>query len=167
VLGTFGRPLDTFANFKYSLPLFNAFFKIGSTFPRGTHSTLSKLLNPRFAVPAAMMFGVVDWLRCPAGDVKEYIEHLVARDLSLLLILARDMADRSLKHVLPQIKVPTLIFAGGLDAFAPPQIAGEMRSLIPGNEFVCVDGGTHVALVEHPEVLATAVSRFLKSNGIC
>jgi len=63
---------------------------------------------------------------------------------------------------IPKIDVPTLIIHGDADRIVPIHAAGEkMHQLIPGSEYVVVEGGPHCITWTHPEVVNEALLKFL------
>src|SRR2546428_815329 len=62
---------------------------------------------------------------------------------------------------LPHVNVPTLIVAGTEDTFTPYWLSQEMHSRIPDAELLTVPGGTHVAPIEHPELITLRLEKFL------
>ncbi|MBK7975953.1 MAG: alpha/beta hydrolase [Deltaproteobacteria bacterium] len=66
----------------------------------------------------------------------------------------------------PGVRVPTLIVAGEKDPFTPPAVAWEMHREIRGSEILVVPNGTHVAQVEHPDLVALRIEKFLSDHGI-
>lgn len=57
------------------------------------------------------------------------------------------------------IKVPTLIIAAKHDVIVPPEMGKRYRSLIPGSQFVCIDGAAHMAPWEQPRQVAAHIMR--------
>jgi len=57
--------------------------------------------------------------------------------------------------------VPTLIVAGTDDTFTPYWLSEEMHARIRGSELLTVPGGTHVAPIEHPELITLRLEKFL------
>lgn len=62
---------------------------------------------------------------------------------------------------LPQVKAPTLIIAGALDQGAPVSMSETMASQIPGATLVVLEGASHLAVAEQPEMFISAVQQFL------
>ncbi len=69
--------------------------------------------------------------------------------------------EHSAEHVLPTIRVPTMITAGTHDRMTPPALAEHMRAVVPGAELFVIPRGTHYAPVEFPDMLNDAIARFL------
>lgn len=62
---------------------------------------------------------------------------------------------------LPQIRVPTLVLAGGADRNAPAPMMEKMASKIPGARYVRFDGAGHLANMEQPRVFDAALMEFI------
>ncbi len=65
----------------------------------------------------------------------------------------------SMPAMLPQLKVPTLIFQGSRDKAVPEQFAQRACALIPQSKVVMVDSG-HFIPLNNPEVVAAELLRF-------
>ena len=65
----------------------------------------------------------------------------------------------SMPAMLPQLKVPTLIFQGSRDKAIPEQFAQRACALIPQSKVVMVDSG-HFIPLNNPEVVAAELLRF-------
>lgn len=68
------------------------------------------------------------------------------------------LAEHDARDVLPTLRCPALVIAGSRDHLTPPKVAHEMVAQIPGAEYREVEGGTHFALIEQPEL----VNRWLR-----
>jgi 3-oxoadipate enol-lactonase len=66
---------------------------------------------------------------------------------------------------LTQIRVPTLIIAGALDAGAPVAMAEAIAERIAGSELAVFEQASHLSVVEQPEQFAEAVKAFLARVG--
>ncbi|SPF31207.1 alpha/beta fold hydrolase [Pontivivens insulae] len=62
-----------------------------------------------------------------------------------------------------ELAVPTLVIAGKQDAMYPIAIQAEAALLAPNGHFAPV-GGKHISVVEHPEHVAEALTRFIASE---
>ena len=63
--------------------------------------------------------------------------------------------------LLPKVEVPTLIVVGDEDLVTPPDVAEEMRALIPRAELAIIPHAGHLSNIEQPERFTDAVARFL------
>jgi pimeloyl-ACP methyl ester carboxylesterase len=64
---------------------------------------------------------------------------------------------------LGEIRCPTLVIGGTADRLTPPKYVVYLRDHIPDAELVLVDGAGHMVMLEKPEVVAKAISRFIAS----
>jgi pimeloyl-ACP methyl ester carboxylesterase len=62
---------------------------------------------------------------------------------------------------LREVRCPTLVIGGTADVLTPPKYAIYLRDHIPGAELVLVDAAGHMVMLEKPEVVAKAVSKFI------
>jgi pimeloyl-ACP methyl ester carboxylesterase len=81
-------------------------------------------------------------------------------DPRLFLGMLRHASEHTAFDHLPEIEVPSLVVAGTADTFTPYWLSEEMRDRIPGAEMLTVPGGTHVAPIEHPELIALRLEKF-------
>ncbi len=143
----------------------------------GFISTLRKLVrsNPRLAR------GV--WARLPAGpvaklamamgelnrdlnpdDIHPYFEHLsrLEPDFSLRLLHA---AGQHTLNELERVRVPALVIAGSRDTFVPAAESRFLADTLPRAQFHLVEGGSHAAPIEYPELFSSKISSFLRQLG--
>lgn len=67
--------------------------------------------------------------------------------------------------VLQQVKVPTLVLCGALDAWSPPTQHQAMADCIPGRPAVmAIAECGHMAMQEQPEAVAQAMRQWLSAN---
>lgn len=74
------------------------------------------------------------------------------------------LSAHSARHILPKVKVPTLITAGDADAMTPLSAAREMQSLIEGSELFVVPDGTHYTTMEYPDIINAKIEEFIKEK---
>jgi class 3 adenylate cyclase len=75
--------------------------------------------------------------------------------------LARMNKEIDVRHVLPAIRVPTLIVRGSDDTVIPRDAARYMADQIPGARLVEVQGAGHLTTGTPAQAIATEVERFL------
>jgi len=61
-----------------------------------------------------------------------------------------------------EIRLPTLIIAGGPDSHVPQDLLAELADRIPGGRIVTIPAGHHIH-AERPEEFVAAVHAFLKA----
>jgi len=62
---------------------------------------------------------------------------------------------------LEEVRCPTLVIGGTADRLTPPKYSIYLRDHIPGAELVLVDAAGHMVMLEKPDVVAKAVSKFI------
>ena len=72
--------------------------------------------------------------------------------------------NEDLTHLLPNIKVPTLIFWGTLDTATPIADGRKMEKLIPDSGLIEYPGATHFSYLENIQHFNTVVNEFLKND---
>ncbi len=70
------------------------------------------------------------------------------------------------RALLPQIRVPTLVLAGGDDMVAPPAVMQRMAAKIPGAEYVCLPGCGHLGPMDQPAEFNAALLSFLQGHAL-
>lgn len=70
------------------------------------------------------------------------------------------------RALLPQIRVPTLVLAGGDDMVAPPAVMERMAAKIPGAQYVCLPGCGHLGPMDQPAEFNAALLSFLQQNDL-
>lgn len=63
------------------------------------------------------------------------------------------------------LTLPTLILAGADDRKTPPDLQRELADLVAGAEFQLLRGGSHLAMLTHPDHFAAALAAFLVRIG--
>jgi pimeloyl-ACP methyl ester carboxylesterase len=67
---------------------------------------------------------------------------------------------------LPEIRVPTLLVAGGDDRVAPAEVMQRMAQKVPGAEFVLLDGCGHLGPMDQPDPFNEALAQFLERHEL-
>jgi len=62
---------------------------------------------------------------------------------------------------LGEVRCPTLAIGGTADRLTPPKYSVYLRDHIPGAELVLVDAAGHMVMLEKPEVVSRAISKFI------
>lgn len=166
MLGTHGRPLDTF----FSAPIFTkvafrALFEVANRKPHWLNDGNALAMgNPWFRSLAgrlAGLSGVVNGGLMPAPMIDAYLHHMARLDARVFFNMCRWMAFHSVEDHLEQVAAPTLVVAGTHDYFTPLWLSEEMADRVPGAELLVVPGGSHAALVEQPELVNLRIEAFL------
>ncbi len=161
MFGTFGLPLDTFMDSKYSRGVLTTITRLAKKGGRRS----SRMLLPLYASPMAFDFGrlmgMVDPYYSDRRDINAYMEHLGYMNPQAFMRMVELMADHNLEDFLPEITAPTLVFAGEKDLFTPLHRSQRMVELIPDAELIVLAEGSHAAIVEHPDTINRRLDRFL------
>jgi aminoacrylate hydrolase len=102
------------------------------------------LMAPRIDL-AAFTEVAEAWTRL---DLEVYARHFEALD-------AHDAWD-----LLPDIRTPSLLIAGGRDRLTPPHLSERIADGIPGADFALIEEATHFGLIEEPEAIAARILAF-------
>lgn len=70
-------------------------------------------------------------------------------------------ATADLYQTTATLTLPSLVLAGADDRKCPPDLQRELADLIAGSSFHLLRGGSHLAMLTHPDVFAEALSSFL------
>lgn len=66
---------------------------------------------------------------------------------------------------LEKIEIPTLLICGKYDNLTPPSVMKDMYHKIKNAEFVEIQNAGHMAPIENPDEVNSAISKFLKKIG--
>jgi pimeloyl-ACP methyl ester carboxylesterase len=72
------------------------------------------------------------------------------------------MARRDSRPGLPAITCPTLVLVGDGDQLTPPELAQEMKALIPTSRLVTVPDCGHLSTIERPEAVNRALVEWMQ-----
>lgn len=75
------------------------------------------------------------------------------------------LVNEDLKHLLPEIKVPTLLIWGEKDDATPLSDAKIMEKLIPYAGLVNIKGGSHYVFLEQPFYINKIINTFLNGGN--
>lgn len=82
-------------------------------------------------------------------------------DMHLYLELLKKLGEHDGWSLLPKINVPTLLLSSSNDFMAPPSAMRRMAESIPNAELAVINGGSHYAAVEFPELVNRHLEAFL------
>jgi len=158
--GSYGNPLRTFHNrrtLEAALPWIS--FAVNRA-PRLIGGVWRNLVPTRLAYAIAARLEINGEL-VRLEDFMPYLEHIAGVDLPLFLEMLGHAGRHSAREILPTVDVPTLIVAGDRDNFTPFALSEEMHRMIPGAELLVVEGGSHTAPIERPQLVDDAVARLV------
>jgi pimeloyl-ACP methyl ester carboxylesterase len=74
----------------------------------------------------------------------------------------RELARHDAHDLLPEVRCPTLVVAGGKDLLTPPAAARRMAEVLPDAELVIIPDASHFGVIEHGPALWDPVDRLLQ-----
>ena len=162
VLGTAGAPLKTFMGMSNGQPIFDVITDLATRSGPRTEGLFRSFLRwPRMDGVARAIWQVHPRL-APAGDLRRYLHHMSGMSLKTFARMVVALGEHSAWDLLPEVRVPTLIIGGQLDAFSPVDLSNKMNSLLPDSELLMLPDATHAGLIEQPDTINLAVRRFLR-----
>ncbi len=165
--GTSGKPFDTAFDSRWSAVLVPRVLTLLSKLER--HGAA---VGPRLAT-APGVARAFTWLCRGLGMMSDEVdvdafrdvaEEWTQLDFSVYADTFAGLGEHDATDLLPTIKTPTLLVAGGRDPFTPARLARRMASVMPDAEFALVPEATHFGLIEQPEAIADHVARFLRGR---
>ncbi len=100
------------------------------------------------------------------ADIRRYVDHFSQVDPETIRQIALHANAHSAEDLLPSIRVPTLVVAGGRDTFCPPRLALGAHSRIPGAELLYLPTAGHTGLFEQPQAVNDGIVAFLARQGL-
>lgn len=160
ICGSYGRPLDTFHGNDLLNRAFPLLHRAVMRFPSGSQRFWSSVVGLDVVYLIALL-REVDGRIVRREDFKPYFDHLGRMDLRVFVRVLDDVRNHTVEPRLPQIETPTLIIGGDRDTFTPVDLSHRMAELIPGAELCIIPGASHVAPIEHRELIELRVEKFL------
>lgn len=134
------------------------------------HPKFARALWARVPVGVALrvagLIGDINIRAVRVEDVAPYFQHVVHVDFEMFLRMLNSAGEHSAEDVLPTISVPTLIMAGQRDTITPAALSRAMQQAIVGSTLCLIEGGTHIAPLEHRELFAERISAFLNESPV-
>jgi pimeloyl-ACP methyl ester carboxylesterase len=98
------------------------------------------------------------------GIVKDLRRVIADTPPASIAVAQRAMAARpDMTHLLPQIKVPSLVVAGVDDALIPAHEMRQIAAAIPNGKYVEIPTAGHMSTIENPDAVNKALRDFVKS----
>jgi len=146
---------------------------VGATLPvavRGLHRAaplidrtvlpvLQWLAAMRYAGKALRLAGVVTG---EPPNVPEAVRAFLTLDPDVFLQMTLWADDHDTEDLLAQVRVPTLVIAGGRDMITRPPVARHIAATIPGASYQEITGATHYGVMEFPETYARGIDEFVR-----
>jgi len=106
-------------------------------------------------------------LMAPHADVdtfRDVAEEWLSLDLGVYAEIFEHLGEHDAWDVVPTVKTPTLIIAGGADRLTPLHLAERMAKEMPNASLELLPEATHFGLIEFPEAIGEAVARFARER---
>lgn len=164
--GTFGKLTETFYNLPIAKQIFELIFLFNHNFPSMANKIAKLIASNPFWFQAGSMLKMMNPSLVDKSIVKEYMDHIASINPVLLANLVKSLQEHNAEADLKEIKVPTLIFAAEDDTFTPVWLSRKKHHLIPQSELMVIKKGSHVALIEQPELINLRIEKFLKEHQL-
>lgn len=158
--GSFGRPLDTFHDSPALSAIFPALRAAVLAYPELARLAFRTVLPSRLALAVGWQIEVNRQLLRPE-HLRRYLDDLAEVDPTVFVRTLASAAAHDAWPTLGGIAVPTLVVAGEKDGFTPMWLSERMWQAIPGADLLVLPAGTHTGLLEHPELVALRLEKFL------
>ena len=119
-----------------------------------TFKTMKWLCNT--FLPKAKAQAIIDRRRKGAGS-SDY-----SNASPMMRAILSKVVNEDLKHLMPGIKAPTLLFWGNMDTATPLSDAKTMERLIPDAGLVVAHGTGHFSFLENPGLFTAVIKNFFK-----
>ena len=166
MLGSAGRTLETFYDFKYSPYFFRAAARMFDRMGDRAHYVVRPLLESPLAWVFARQAALVDPYYARQEDMLKYMRHLASLDMRVFLRSVLNTQEHDAWDTLPHIQVPVLVVAAERDTFTPIWLSRKIVASIPGAELLVLADATHAALIEQPETIHHRLDRFLAERRV-
>jgi len=88
----------------------------------------------------------------------------VELDLNAYAEIFERLAEHDARELLAEVRAPTLVVAGGLDRFTPPEHSHQMADEIEGAELFVLPEATHFGPLEYPDEIVERIERFFSER---
>jgi pimeloyl-ACP methyl ester carboxylesterase len=161
--GAPGHVIDTFHDRTTLRHVFPWVRRLVLRYPELARLAFRAVVPTEFALQYALAFEV-DAARVDRADLVRYLQDLGRVDPTLFVRLLASAAEHDATEHLSRVNVPALVVAGERDSFTPMRRSLDMHRRLPGSELLVVPGGTHVAPLEDPGLVAARVRGFLSAR---
>lgn len=96
-----------------------------------------------------------------AREFRRLAEEFSAVDLEIYFRTLALLGRHDASHVLPKVRVPTLLVAGSRDPLTPRAVLERVAKRVPNAELWIVPGATHYAAAEYPDLISRRIESFL------
>jgi len=97
-------------------------------------------------------------------ELIEFFKEMVRRnDKDYYTKVTVSVLNSDYRHVLPQIRVPTLILVGEYDVTTPPRLTEYLVNKIPKSTLRIIDNSAHLTKMENPDEFNRYIIEFLQN----
>jgi pimeloyl-ACP methyl ester carboxylesterase len=164
VLGSFGRPLDTFWDSQIAAKLFPFIHAAATAAPEFWGRITEQVVKPGLAHQVASTLGIINGRLAQLKDMHDYFHHISRVPVDLFFHLGKDAGEHTCEDLLPDIQCPVLIVGGENDKFTPVWLSEEMHRRVPGSELLVIREGSHAAVIEQPELINLRLEKFIRER---
>jgi len=101
-----------------------------------------------------------NYQRLAASDFDVYMRQLSRVNPELFVAMLEQAHRHCAADVLPDVRVPTMVIAGGRDNFVPLSVMRELAFAIPGARWEMIPEATHALPAEYPAEVTRRVEAF-------
>ena len=136
---------------------------VADMFGMTTPELVPYLFHDQSNVAAQRMLGVSALLSNKDDRTEEQVEFLIglARGFRTVAKFLFPIPENGLERRLPRITAPTLVLWGKQDRLVAPSYGRIFAERIPGARLETIDDAGHLLLLERPDQVVAAVTRFL------
>ena len=158
--GAPGRTLDTFHGRRFLATVFPSIQRFVLARPGAARWLFTRAATTAPVVQLAR-FLEVNWQLLSREDLERYFLDLAEVDPEVFVRMLGHAAEHDAADHLREVDVPTLVVGGEKDTFTPLALSRRMHEAIAGSELLVLPAATHVGPLEHPELVALRVEKFL------
>lgn len=157
-LGTPGRALQTLFDTPQSRVWFDLFY-LGTVFyPRELRWLFDRISQTDLPAAICRLLGITAEA---SADFQAYVRHFRQLGPQYYATLQQAAQAHSARHLLPRVRVPTVVIAAAHDVFVPAHVTTQMCRRLPHAELHWIPQGNHGALFECPELFNQRLGQFL------
>lgn len=98
--------------------------------------------------------------RIDMGDLELYLQQMARMSPELFIDMLGEAARHTSDDLLPRVRTPTLVIAGGEDRFVPLETMRRVAFAIPSASWVVIPKASHALPAEYPDEVVDHLLRF-------
>ncbi|GLK83940.1 alpha/beta fold hydrolase [Ancylobacter defluvii] len=95
------------------------------------------------------------------AHVDELVDSIAGMSADAYVEAARSVFTADVVELYKAVKVPTRVVVGSRDNRTPPKLSQEIAALVPGADYVEIEGARHLSNLDRPDGFHAAVDPFL------